>query len=42
MVLFLRNLNIVNYVLIGTELNTQLHPEHPHMCLILSCYQGPA
>ena len=31
MVLFLRNLNIVNYVLIGTELNTQLHPEHPHV-----------
>ena len=42
MVLFLRNLNIVNYVLIGTEFNTHLHPEHPHVCLILSCYQGPA
>ena len=41
MVLFLRNLNIVNYVLIGTELNTHLHPEHHHACLILSCYQGP-
>lgn len=42
MVLLLRNLNIFNYVLICTELNTHPHPKQYRAGLTLSYHQGGA